>query len=87
MLRNVIIFLVLLNLGWLAWAQDWLSPIGFGTNFADNSQIMGKQIRPDTMQIKPWPPGMKPLLESSTDVNAAMSGGIASATSRRINRR
>lgn len=51
MLRLVVLVLMLLNLGYLAWGQGWLLPYGLGPVSQREPQRLARQIRPEAIQI------------------------------------
>lgn len=51
MLRLVVLLLMLLNLGYLAWGQGWLLPYGMGPTSQREPQRLARQIHPEAIQI------------------------------------
>lgn len=51
MLRLVVLVLMLVNLGYMAWGQGWLLPYGLGPVSQREPQRLARQIRPEAIQI------------------------------------
>jgi hypothetical protein len=51
MLRLVVMMLMLLNLGYLAWGQGWLLPYGIGPTTQREPERLTRQIHPEAIHI------------------------------------
>ena len=51
MLRGLVLLLMLLNVGYLAWGQGWLLPYGFGPATQREPQRLARQIHPEAIRI------------------------------------
>lgn len=86
MLGRWIIALLLANLGWLAWSQGWLQPLGWGPARQAEPQRLQRQVRPEALQwqapsaLPPAAP-LAPASEPGPAASAAASpaGPVASA--------
>jgi hypothetical protein len=51
MLRLVVLVLMLLNMGYLAWGQGWLLPYGIGPTSQREPERLARQIHPEAIHI------------------------------------
>lgn len=51
MLRTLVLLLMLMNLGYLAWGQGWLLPYGFGPATQREPQRLARQIHPEAIRV------------------------------------
>jgi len=51
MLRLVVLVLMLLNMGYLAWGQGWLLPYGIGPALQREPERLARQIHPEAIHI------------------------------------
>lgn len=93
MLGRWIVALLLANLGWLAWSQGWLQPLGWGPARQAEPERLQRQVRPEALQwqaplaLPPAAPAA-PVSEPEPAASAAVSpadpvasaAGPASAT-------
>ena len=52
MLRWIVALLLAANLAWLAWAQGWLRPIGFGPQRQGEPERVAGQWRPEAVRVQ-----------------------------------
>jgi hypothetical protein len=57
MLRKTVALLLVLNLLWWVWAQDWLAPLGLPATFVGEPERLIRQIHPEALRVQPQPPG------------------------------
>jgi hypothetical protein len=50
-LRPLVLLLLLLNLGYLAWGQGWLQPYGIGPTTQREPQRLARQLHPEAIRI------------------------------------
>lgn len=53
MLRQLVAALLLANLGYFAWSQYWLAPLGFAPSNPSEAYRLAQQIRPEAMRLLP----------------------------------
>jgi hypothetical protein len=87
MLRALVLVLMLLNLGYLAWGEGWLLPYGFGPATQREPQRLARQIHPEAIRIlkadelaQPLPEAMsgKPECLQSEVLDAAQMDKLGS---------
>lgn len=66
MLRPLVLFLLLANLAWFAWAQGLLAPLGFGPTPQREPQRLERQLRPELLRVEPPPTRTPPNAAPST---------------------
>mgnify|MGYP003576730992 CR=1 FL=1 len=52
MLRTLVLFLVLANAAWFAWAQGFLQPWGIGPTPQSEPERLERQLRPDALRVQ-----------------------------------
>lgn len=71
MLRLLVLFLVLTNIGYFAWSQGMLAEYGFAPARQSEPQRLGQQIKPDLLLMvsppdaRPAPPASTALLQTA----------------------
>ena len=79
MLRLLVLFLVLANVGYFAWSRGMLADYGVGSAGQSEPQRLMQQIKPDTLQIVLPPPRPRPDASSNTrpDTRSVVPAGAA----------
>lgn len=52
MLRTLVLFLVLANAAWFAWAQGFLQPWGIGPTPQSEPERLERQLRPEALRVQ-----------------------------------
>lgn len=83
MLARLAALLLVLNLGWLAWSQGWLQPLGLGPVVQTEPERLQRQLHPEALRIGPLsaPPPATPAEPTVPAEVAAPAESAASAAS------
>ncbi len=79
MLRALVLLLMLLNLGYLAWGQGWLLPYGFGPVTQREPQRLARQIHPEAIRILKSEDLSQPLPEGITSKAECLQSEVLNA--------
>jgi hypothetical protein len=79
MLRALVLLLMLMNVGYLAWGQGWLLPYGFGPATQREPQRLARQIKPEAIQILKSEDLSQPLPEGKSSSAECLQSEVLSA--------
>ena len=79
MLRALVLLLMLLNLGYLAWGQGWLLPYGFGPATQREPQRLARQIHPEAIRVLKSEDLSQPLPEGKSSKAECLQSEVLSA--------
>lgn len=85
MLRWLVVVVLLLNLAFYAWSQEWLAPLGLAPVEPGEPERLQQQLAPDSMIVKKDIPANQPQMppDSPAETDAPTPGAGTDATAAR----
>ena len=53
MIGRLVVLLLAANLGWLAWSQGWLRPLGLAPRLQAEPERLQRQVQPEAIRLRP----------------------------------
>ena len=53
MIGRLVVLLLAANLGWLAWSQGWLRPLGLAPRLQAEPERLRRQVQPEAIRLRP----------------------------------
>lgn len=70
MIGRLVVLLLAANLGWLAWSQGWLRPLGLAPRLQAEPERLRRQVQPEAIRLRPLEHAEAPVREAPTPAPA-----------------
>lgn len=70
MIGRLVVLLLAANLGWLAWSQGWLRPLGLAPRLQAEPERLQRQVQPEAIRLRPLEHAEAPVREAPTPAPA-----------------
>jgi len=67
---RLVVLLLAANLGWLAWSQGWLRPLGLAPRLQAEPERLRRQVQPEAIRLRPLERAEAPVREAPTPAPA-----------------
>ncbi len=80
MIGRLVVLLLAANLGWLAWSQGWLRPLGLAPRLQAEPERLRRQVQPEAIRLRPLEHAEAPVREAPTPAPATPDAPPAPAS-------
>ena len=79
MIGRLVVLLLAANLGWLAWSQGWLRPLGLAPRLQAEPERLRRQVQPEAIRLRPLERAEAPVREAPVREAPAPASAAAPA--------
>lgn len=79
MIGRLVVLLLAANLGWLAWSQGWLRPLGLAPRLQAEPERLQRQVQPEAIRLRPLERAEAPVREAPVREAPAPASAAAPA--------